>query len=67
MLSRTLVLKVAETPAFKNWIKRSRLTQGLIKRFIAGEDVETALQITRQLNQEGFLVALDYLGEDTQR
>lgn len=67
MLSRTLVLKVAETPAFKNWIKRSRLTQGLIKRFIAGEDVETALHITRQLNQEGFLVALDYLGEDTQR
>lgn len=67
MLSRTLVLKVAETPAFKNWIKRSRLTQGLIKRFIAGEDVGTALHITRQLNQEGFLVALDYLGEDTQR
>lgn len=67
MLSRTLVLKVAETPAFKNWIKRSRLTQGLIKRFIAGEDVETALQIGQRLNQEGFLVALDYLGEDTQR
>lgn len=67
MLSRTLVLKVAETPAFKNWVKHSRLTQGLVKRFIAGEDVETALQITQRLNQEGFLVALDYLGEDTQR
>ncbi|MFN3689830.1 MAG: proline dehydrogenase family protein, partial [Fimbriimonadales bacterium] len=67
MLSRTLVLKVAETPAFKRWVKHSRLTQGLIRRFIAGEDVETALRITRQLNQEGFLVALDYLGEDTQR
>jgi proline dehydrogenase len=67
MLSRTLVLRVAETPAFKNWIKRSRLTQGLIKRFIAGEDIATALQITQRLNQEGFLVALDYLGEDTQR
>jgi proline dehydrogenase len=67
MLSRTLVLKVAELPAFKHWIKHSRLTQGLIKRFIAGEDLETALRITRQLNQEGFLVALDYLGEDTRR
>jgi proline dehydrogenase len=67
MLSRTLVLKVAELPAFKHWIKHSRLTQGLIKRFIAGEDLETALRITRQLNQEGFLVALDYLGEDTHR
>jgi proline dehydrogenase len=67
MLSRTLILKVAELPAFKRWIKHSRLTQGLIKRFIAGEDLETALRITRQLNQEGFLVALDYLGEDTHR
>lgn len=67
MLSRTLVLKVAELPAFKRWIKHSRLTQGLIKRFIAGEDLATALRITRQLNQEGFLVALDYLGEDTHR
>jgi proline dehydrogenase len=67
MLSRTLVLKVAELPAFKHWVKHSRLTQGLIKRFIAGEDLETALRITRQLNQEGFLVALDYLGEDTHR
>mgnify|MGYP005838820421 FL=1 len=67
MLSRTLVLKVAEFPAFKRWIKHSRLTQGLIRRFIAGEDLETALRATRQLNQEGFLVALDYLGEDTHR
>jgi len=67
MLSRTLVLKVAELPAFKRWIKHSPLTQGLIKRFIAGEDLGTALRITRQLNHEGFLVALDYLGEDTHR
>jgi len=67
MLSRTLVLKIAELPAFKHWIKHSRLTQGLIKRFIAGEDLETAIRVARQLNQEGFLVALDYLGEDTHR
>lgn len=67
MLSRTLVLKVAELPAFKHWVKHSRLTQGLIKRFIAGEDLETAIRVACQLNQEGFLVALDYLGEDTHR
>ncbi|MDW8106427.1 MAG: proline dehydrogenase family protein [Armatimonadota bacterium] len=67
MLTRALVLKVAETPAFKNWVKRSRLTQGLVQRFIAGEDVETALAVACRLNSEGFLVALDYLGEDTQR
>ncbi len=65
MLSRAFVLKVAELPAFKNWIKHSRMTQGLVKRFIAGEDVETAIRIARELNQQGFKVALDFLGEDT--
>ncbi|GIV10319.1 MAG: proline dehydrogenase [Fimbriimonadales bacterium] len=67
MLSRALVLRVAELPAFKHWIKHSRMTQGLVRRFIAGEDLETAIQITHQLNKEGFLIALDYLGEDTHR
>lgn len=67
MLSRALVLRVAELPAFKHWIRHSRMTQGLVRRFIAGEDLETAIQITHQLNKEGFLVALDYLGEDTHR
>lgn len=67
MLSRALVLKLAAMPAFKRWVIHSRLTQGLIRRFVAGEDVQTALCIAEQLNREGFLVALDYLGEDTQR
>lgn len=67
MLTRALVLKVAQMPAFKNWIKHSRWTQGLVQRFIAGEDLETALSVACRLNNEGFLVALDYLGEDTTR
>lgn len=67
MLSRALVLKVAEWPAFKNWIKHSRLTRGLVERFIAGEEIDTAICIAHRLNQQGFEVALDYLGEDTNR
>ncbi len=67
MLSRAVVLKIAEWPAFKNWIRHSRLTRGLVERFIAGEDLDTAINITRNLNVQGFLVALDYLGEDTTR
>lgn len=67
MLSRALVLKVAEWPAFKNWIKHSRMTRGLVERFIAGEDLDTAIRVAQSLNQQGFAVALDYLGEDTTR
>lgn len=65
MLSRVLVLKVAEWPAFKNWIKNSRMTRGLVDRFIAGEDLDTAIRVVQELNRQGFSVALDYLGEDT--
>ncbi len=67
MLSRAFVLKVAEWSAFKNWITKSRMTRGLVDRFIAGEDLDTAIQVAKHLNSQGFLVALDYLGEDTTR
>ncbi|MEN3000374.1 MAG: proline dehydrogenase family protein [Armatimonadota bacterium] len=67
MLSRALVLRVAEWPPFKRWITHSRLTQGLVNRFIAGETLDAAIEVTRQLNAQGFLVALDYLGEATTR
>jgi proline dehydrogenase len=67
MLSRTLVLRVAEWPPFKRWITHSPMTQGLVNRFIAGEKLEDAIQVTRRLNTQGFLVALDYLGESTTR
>ncbi len=67
MLSRALVLKVAEWPPFKNWMTHSPMTQGLVNRFIAGENLDSAIEVTRQLNTQGFLVALDYLGEATTR
>jgi proline dehydrogenase len=35
-------------------------------RFIAGEELEDALQVVRRLNAEGFMVTLDLLGESVQ-
>jgi len=67
MLARALVLRVAEWPPFKRWITHSSMTRGLVNRFIAGEHLDDAIQVTRQLNAQGFLVALDYLGESTTR
>lgn len=65
MLTRTMVLKIAQIPVFKSWMTQSRFTRGLINRFIAGEDLETALTRAKELNERGFLVSLDYLGENT--
>lgn len=65
MLTRTMVLKIAQIPRFRAWITRSRTTRGLVNRFIAGNDIEEALPKAKELNEQGFLVSLDYLGEDT--
>lgn len=65
MLTRTMVLKIAQIPRFRAWITHSRTTRGLVNRFIAGNNIEEALPKAKELNAQGFLVSLDYLGEDT--
>jgi proline dehydrogenase len=46
---------------------RRAITEGpgrrVAKRFVAGETLDDAIEVARQLNQEGFLVTLDALGE----
>lgn len=37
------------------------------KRYIAGESLDEAIKVAEDLNQAGFLAALDLLGEDTTR
>lgn len=42
-----------------NWFLAKRVA----RRFVAGETIEEAIQTTQQLNNDGILVTLDYLGE----
>jgi proline dehydrogenase len=55
-LSRSVALK---TLASKYGMTR----QGFARRFIAGETVEEAIEVARELQKGGFRLALDYLGE----
>lgn len=41
------------------------LAQRATRRFVAGETVEEAIEVTRRLNAKGLLVSLDILGENT--
>lgn len=66
MLSRTLVLRVTGWSPVKRFITRSRVARRLVRRFIAGDTLEQALDSVRELNKNGFSVALDQLGENTQ-
>jgi proline dehydrogenase len=64
MLFRTLVLKLAAFKPFERLVTKSFLFRGLVKRFVAGEDLETAMQIGEQYVKDGYFVSMDLLGEN---
>jgi proline dehydrogenase len=60
---RSLLLYLSEREFPKKLLTSHALGRRLAARFIAGEEVEDALQAVRRLNSEGFAVTLDCLGE----
>ena len=56
-------LWVAEKPSVQKLVTESRLTSGLVKRFVAGSDIEDAINAIRLLNSKGIGGILDLLGE----
>lgn len=48
-------------------MSRFFLARRVARRFVAGETLQDALNVTRQLNSEGLLVSLDYLGESVSK
>lgn len=64
MLRRTL-LAAARSEDLRRLIETAPVTRGVVRRFIAGETTGDALAVCRALRDEGLLVTLDHLGEDT--
>lgn len=64
MLRQTL-MAAARSDSVKALVTRAPLTRGLVERFVAGETVDDALRVAQTLHDQGLLVTLDHLGEDT--
>ena len=47
----------------RNLVSSLPMAQSVAKRFVAGETIDDALAVTRDLNSRGMHVTLDYLGE----
>jgi proline dehydrogenase len=60
---RSLLLYLSEREGLEKVLTSNSAGRRLASRFIAGEQIEDALRVCRQLNQEGFHVTLDCLGE----
>ena len=63
MLSRTIVLKITSLPPVQHMITRGRPFRKLVNRFVAGETLDDALRVAKQLRDRGMKVSIDYLGE----
>lgn len=64
-LSRALILKTASLPPVRSLVTRSFVFRPLVNRFIAGDTLEEAMEVTEALCDQGLLATLDCLGENT--
>ncbi|RUL94049.1 proline dehydrogenase family protein [Verrucosispora sp. FIM060022] len=62
---RQVILKTAASRRARRAIEATPLTRAVVDRFVAGENVPSAVRASEGLNDAGCLATLDYLGEDT--
>ncbi len=60
---RTGFLWLSEQQGIFDFVKRNSVARKMASRFVAGEDVNSALQVARDLNARGIGASLDLLGE----
>ncbi|TDD62413.1 proline dehydrogenase family protein [Actinomadura rubrisoli] len=60
-----LLLAAARSDRMRGLVTSVPLTRGVVDRFVAGEDLEAATGVVRELAGAGLRVTLDHLGEDT--
>jgi proline dehydrogenase len=63
MLKRTL-LYMAQNETVRRFVLNNRAARGVSRRFVAGEQLEEAVEAVRTLNSRGLHVSLDHLGEN---
>jgi len=62
---RRSLLALSRSSRVKNLVVTMPVSSGVVARYVPGETTGSAIEATRHLNDDGLLVTLDYLGEDT--
>jgi proline dehydrogenase len=63
-LLRPAILAVADSPRVEGLVRRNGFSQGLVRRFVAGETLAEALAAARGIAGQGMTTTLDQLGEN---
>jgi proline dehydrogenase len=61
---RTLLLQLSTRPAIGRALERIPVSKRFVRRFVAGERAEEAIDVLARLDSDGFLTAVTYLGEN---
>lgn len=59
------LLAASKTPRIREFVTTSRVSRGLVNRFIAGNELDAAVAAVKGLVAKGMTVTIDHLGEDT--
>jgi proline dehydrogenase len=62
---RRPILAISANTGVRDVVSKAPVTRDVVKRFVAGESVDTATAAVTALRADGLLVTLDHLGEDT--
>jgi proline dehydrogenase len=62
---RRSLLMLSRSDELKRLVTAMPVSSAIVTRFVAGESVDDAIEATRALVDDGRLVSLDHLGEDT--
>ncbi len=62
---RKVLLWASRRTQIKRAVTSAPVTRDVVRRFVAGETIDDALRVTRDLTADGLQVSLDHLGEDT--
>ena len=65
--ARQILLYLSTAKWAREIVTKTPLAWRVASRFVAGETIEDALSITKQLNEKGMKVTLDFLGENVSR
>jgi len=64
MVLKDTLLYLAHNRNLREFVIHNRATRGISRRFVAGEELDEAIEVTRVLNGQRLQVALDHLGEN---
>ncbi len=60
---RALLIYLSQATWAQNIVRRWGIARRMAARFVAGEDMDSAIEAVKNLNQKGINVTLDHLGE----